>query len=134
MAKYKYHKDMTLPQVHRDYVFVFGSNISGIHGAGAALVAKKVFGAEQFVGVGKTGNSYAIPTKDKRIKVLPLNTIIKYIEQFKEFTHSQPNLKFWITRVGCGLAGYHDTQITSLFKGCNINCVFAQEWKPYLED
>jgi len=134
MAKYKYHKDMTLPQVHRDYVFVFGSNISGIHGAGAALVAKKVFGAEQFVGVGKTGNSYAIPTKDKRIKVLPLNTIIKYIEQFKEFTHSQPNLKFWITRVGCGLAGYHDTQIASLFKGCNTNCVFAQEWKPYLED
>jgi len=134
MANYKYHKDMTLPQVHRDYVFVFGSNLSGIHGIGAALVAKKVFGAEQFVGIGKTGNSYAIPTKDKRIKVLPLNTIIKYIEQFKEFTHSQPKLRFWVTRVGCGYAGYSDIQIADLFKGCNTNCVFAQEWKPYLED
>lgn len=131
--KYQYHKDGTLPENLSEYKFVFGSNTRGIHGKGAALVAKNKFGAEYGVGVGITGNSYAIPTKDHFLRTLPLEKIKHYINIFKDFTHNNPDLKFWVTSVGCGLAGYTAAQIAPYFKGCNTNCNFPHTWISYLE-
>ncbi len=131
---YSYHKDGTVPPVdEKDWVWVFGSNLSGIHGAGAAFLAKKVYEAQQGVGVGLTGQSYAIPTKDHRIRTMTLEEIRKYVNQFKDFSVSHPGMRFWVTRVGCGLARYNDSQIAPMFYGCGINCNFPESWKDYIE-
>ena len=131
--KYKYHRDGRLPAPEDGYIFVFGSNLGGLHGLGAALVAKRFFGAEQGVGKGLTGLSYAVATKDRFIRTLPLVDIRRNVNEFIEFTHSHPELKFFVTRLGCGLAGYRDTAIAPMFRGANSNCSFAEQWRPYLK-
>lgn len=124
----KFHKDNTYPA--KDEVFVFGSNLAGIHGAGAAAHALRL-GAEWGIGVGLQGMTYAIPTKDKDIKTMRLSDITPSIKEFVRYTKANPDMKFFVTRVGCGLAGFSDRQIAPLFKGA-INCSFAQEWEQYL--
>lgn len=131
--KFMYHKDGALPENLNEYIFVFGSNLRGIHGKGAALVARRMFGAELGVGIGYTGRSYAIPTKDRYIKTLPLSDIKKYVSMFCEFTHNKSDLKFWVTAVGCGLAGYSHKDIAHFFTECNTNCIFAESWTQYLK-
>lgn len=125
----EFHKDGTQPR--QGEIFVFGSNLAGVHGAGAAKQAVK-YGAMFGQGVGLQGLTYAIPTKDYDIKTLPIEKIIPYIEQFKKFTLEYPQAKFFITRIGCGLAGYKDNQIAPLFSGCGSNCSFPVEWERYL--
>ena len=125
-----FHKDGTLP--HNGEMFVFGSNLSGIHGAGAAKVAKQKFGAELGLGFGLAGTSYAIPTKDEKINILPLSVIKIFVQEFVKATQEYKQIRWFVTRVGCGLAGYHDDQIAPMFKGA-INCSFAKEWQLYLE-
>lgn len=125
-----YHDDGTLP--HNSEIFVFGSNLSGIHGAGAAKIARDIFGAPYGAGMGLMGHSFAIPTKDQRVDTLPLSIISGFIDHFCWFTHVYPNSKFFVTRVGCGLAGYKDEQIAPMFKGAK-NCSFAKQWKDYVE-
>ena len=132
LRKYKYHKDGTLPENIKDFILVFGSNTRGAHGKGAALIAKDLFGAEYGVGIGLTGRSYAIPTKDRFIRTLPLLNIKHYIEAFKDFTFNRPDVNFWITGVGCGLAGYSASQIAPYFIGCNTNCNFPHTWIQFL--
>lgn len=103
-----------------DDFFVFGSNEAGIHGAGAALIASKKFGARFMQGSGVMGKCYAIPTKDWDIEVLPLDAIGHYVKRFiafakvKEFKSS----RFLVTPIGCGLAGYQPWQIAPLFREC----------------
>jgi len=109
-------------------VFVFGSNLAGRHGAGAALEAKTKWGAEYGVGIGRTGNSYAIPTKDSNLRTLPLNVINQYVNDFKEYAKLNPDIKFVVTRIGCGLAGYKDSDIAPMFKDCTSNCLLDSEW------
>jgi hypothetical protein len=109
-------------------VFVFGSNRAGIHGAGAALTAKKKYGARQEVGEGLQGSSYAIPTKDERIKTLPLDDVRKGVERFLAFARSRPDLTFFVTRIGCGLAGYRDEDIGPMFGGAPQNCELPDRW------
>lgn len=128
---FKYHHDRATPT--NGEIFVFGSNLAGIHGAGAAREAFMNFGAVKGNGIGLSDNSYAIPTKDKNIKTMPLYNIIPYIELFAKFTHDNPKMRFMVTRVGCGLAGYTDDVIAPMFKECNSNCSFADSWKPYLQ-
>lgn len=131
---YSYHKDGTVPPVdEKDWVWVFGSNLSGIHGAGAAFLAKKIYEAQQGVGVGLTGHSYAIPTKDYRIRTMTLEEIRKHVDQFKDFSVSHPEMRFWVTAVGCGLAGYRDADISVMFRGASANCNFPDRWRRYLE-
>mgnify|MGYP003524645524 FL=1 len=96
-------------------IFVFGSNESGIHGAGAALLAKNKFGAIQGKGFGLHGQSFAIPTKDINIRTLSLDEIQTYVYAFKGVVLSRPDLHFIITKIGCGLAGYTDNDIAPLF-------------------
>lgn len=118
----------------RNVVFVFGSNSAGIHGSGSALGAKLYFGALQFHGEGHVGRSYAIPTKNNKIKTLPLIAIEKNINTFLEYALNNPNLNFFITAVGCGRAGYHPEQIAPLFKEATSNCAFPFSWTKYFPD
>ena len=97
-------------------VFVFGSNEAGIHGAGAARLAYEKFGAILGQGHGWNYKSFAIPTKDKSIKTLPLEVIKVYIEAFEQFAAFNPELTFYVTEIGCGLAGYTPEDIAPLFK------------------
>lgn len=133
--KYQYHDDGTQP--HAGQVFVFGSNLAGFHGAGAARAARKFYGAVLGQGVGYAGSkpfhSYAIPTKDQDIITLPIGEIEHHVILFKAFANNYPDMQFFVSRVGCGLAGYRDSQIAPLFKGSPDNCSFAREWAPYLE-
>ena len=94
-------------------IFVFGSNLAGRHGAGAALAALKDHGAIYGRGEGLQGQSYAIPTKDRtpwpsKPKTLPLYVIAEYITEFLQFSQLHLELTFNLTRIGCGLAGYKD--------------------------
>jgi hypothetical protein len=128
---YKYHEDGSLPQ--NGEVFVFGSNLAGIHGAGAAFAAHKLFGAKWGMGIGHFENSYAIPTKDTKIETLPLQVIIGHIKDFVDYTNVWSVKEWFVTRVGCGLAGYEDYQIAPHFRGAK-NCTFAEQWRPYLDE
>ena len=113
-------------------IFVFGSNEAGWHGKGAALFALKNHGAKYGVGHGRTGDSYAIPTKDYHIKTLPLFDIEQYVDLFKTYANLNPDLTFNVTRIGCGLAGYRDCDIAPLFRGAPSNCILPDEWKEYV--
>lgn len=125
----KFHKDGSIPLLGE--IFVFGSNLAGIHGAGAAKAALQYYGAELGVGVGLTGKSYAIPTKTANFECIDLDNIRNHIGAFVQFTQNHPEYEFFVTRVGCGLAGNSNEDIAPMFKGA-INCSFPIEWKEYL--
>jgi len=110
-------------------IFVFGSNLSGAHGAGAAAHASKYHGAVHGQGIGLHGTSYAIPTKDYAIKTLSLGEIKWYVDEFILCAKSHPQHQFEVTRIGCGLAGYRDEQIAPLFKDAPENCRLPHGWR-----
>jgi len=97
-------------------VFVFGSNVMGIHGAGAAKMALNKFGAILGKGVGLYGESYAIPTKDRNVTTLPILLIKPYVDEFIKYAKFRHDLDFLVTEIGCGLAGYEPKDIAPLFK------------------
>lgn len=99
-------------------IFVFGSNESGIHGGGAAKTALELFGARFGVGFGLQGQSFAIPTKDWEIRTLPMHKIYFYICRFIKFAKLKLNLNFYVTKIGCGLAGYKPEDIAWMFEDC----------------
>ena len=93
-----------------DEVFVFGSNLAGMHGGGAAATAYRCFGAVWGQGVGLQGQSYAIPTMQGGVE-----TIKPYVDEFVAFAKSHPELRFLVTKIGCGIAGFRDEEIAPLF-------------------
>ena len=93
-----------------DEVFVFGSNLAGMHGGGAALFAARHFGAVMGQGVGLQGQSYAIPTMQGGVE-----TIKPYVDEFIAFAMAHPELFFYVTPIGCGIAGFRDEEIAPLF-------------------
>jgi hypothetical protein len=95
-------------------VFVFGSNEAGRHGAGAAKQALK-WGAKYSVGFGLQGHTLAIPTKDRNLKVLPIEAVKQYTLSFIDFAEKHQEFTFLVTEIGCGLAGYIPQQIGPLF-------------------
>lgn len=113
-------------------IFVFGSNLAGRHGAGAALEARHKWDAEYGVGRGRTGDAYAIPTKDAHLQTLPLMDIALEVVEFIRYARNNPDLPFLVTRIGCGLAGYTNEQIAPLFLGAPANCHFDKEWEEFL--
>lgn len=97
-------------------IFVFGSNLFGIHGKGAALTALKNHGAIIGQGVGLQGNSYAIPTKENPHRTLDLVAINKYVADFLNFAYWTTDNTYNVTNIGCGLAGYDSTHIAPMFR------------------
>lgn len=100
-----------IEELKADEIFVFGSNLAGMHGGGAAYVAFQKFGAVMGCGVGLRGQSYAIPTMQGGVE-----TIKPYVDEFITFAKSRPDLFFYVTRIGCGIAGFRDRDIAPLFK------------------
>lgn len=111
-------------------IFVFGSNLAGRHGKGAALYARRHRGAIYGRGSGPQGNSYAIPTKDARLATLPLATIAAYVAEFIDFARAHAELRFQLTPIGCGLAGYSAADIAPLFVRAPANVVMPDAFKP----
>ena len=114
-----------ISELKDDEVFVFGSNLAGAHGGGAARIAYEKFGAEWGVGVGLTGQSYAIPTMQGGVE-----TIKPYVDDFIEFAKAHQNLTFLVTRIGCGIAGFTDDEISPLFEKAHDvdNIVLPPGW------
>jgi hypothetical protein len=99
-------------------IFVFGSNLSGRHGKGAALLAKNKFGAIYGVAEGLQGQSYAIPTKNEQLKTLSLGIINDKVNTFINFAIKNKQYIFLVTAIGTGLAGYKFEDIAPMFKPC----------------
>ncbi len=117
-------------------VFVFGSNLQGRHGKGAALYAFHHRGAVWGKGEGHWGNSYALPTRtfttDGRIETLSLPVIHMCADTFVKYAAANPELQFQVTRLGCGLAGYHDYEIAPFFNGVPVNVILPSAWRHYV--
>ena len=106
-------------------IFVFGSNLRGMHGGGAAYVAYRRFGAIMGQGTGLQGQSYAIPTMQGGV-----DTIRPYVDEFISFAKEHPELTFLVTRIGCGIAGFTDADIAPLFSQAHDvpNIVLPEGW------
>lgn len=136
------HSYTRLKSLPKDHIFVFGSNESGYHGAGAARDAVTYFKAIYKQGIGHQGQAYALPTKGKMengyLATLSLERIDAYIKQF--FQELKPELTYVITEVGCGLAGYKVSQIAPLFYKHWIsfespnNMIFPNSFKQYFKE
>jgi len=106
-------------------IFVFGSNLQGMHGGGAAYTAHRKFGAVMGQGVGLQGQSYAIPTMQGGVE-----TIRPYVNEFIAFAKAHPELTFLVTRIGCGIAGFTDEEISPLFAEAHgvENIILPEGW------
>ena len=91
-------------------IFVFGSNLSGHHGGGAALLAMNKWGAIWGQGVGLQGQTYGIPTMQGGVE-----TIRPYVDEFIQFANKHPEMTFLVTEIGCGIAGFTPQEIAPLF-------------------
>lgn len=95
---------------------------------GAAKFARLYRGAKYGQGVGRQGNSYAIPTKDYQLRVLPLDEIEIYVARFINYAFSNRHLEFEVTKIGCSLAGYKEREIAPMFEWAPPNCYLPRGW------
>ena len=130
---YHYHDESIIKTLPEDTVFVFGSNMAGTHQGGAAKTAHLHFGATKGVGRGWAGQSFAIPTMNEHLQQMPLSQIQHYIDDFKIYTKNHPKMKYFITSVGCGVAGYKVEEIAPMFKGISRNVIFPASFRPFVE-
>lgn len=124
-------------------IFVFGSNELGLHGGGAARVAREQYGARYDrkggpgQGFGPQGDSFAIPTCAKPTgepnNEIELDRVKFYVDCFILYAEAHPELEFQVTQVGCGLAGWTKEQIAPLFERAPNNCLFDTDWKSFLD-
>ncbi len=139
----QFHVDGIVPCAGE--IWVFGSNLAGWHGAGAAKVAYEKFQARWGVGAGPTGNAYAIPTKmtaerfggkslvtGQELVTMPISGIKVYADAFIDYADALKYKTFFITRIGCGLAGYKDEDIGPLFYDAPDSCIFPAQWRDYV--
>ena len=109
-----YNREYTperITELKPNEIFVFGSNLAGAHGGGAARLAYNRFGAIWGQGVGLQGQSYAIPTMQGGVE-----TIKPYVDEFIRFAKQHSEYKFFVTRIGCGIAAFTPDEIAPLFK------------------
>lgn len=106
----KVYTPENITSLGEDEIFVFGSNLAGAHMGGAARVAREKFGAVMGQGVGLQGQSYAIPTMQGGVE-----TIRPYVDEFIELAREWDQTTFYVTRIGCGIAGFTDEEIAPLF-------------------
>ena len=114
-----------ITELQPNEIFVFGSNLKGMHGGGAAYFAYRKFGAIMGQGVGLQGQSYAIPTMQGGVE-----TIRPYVDEFIAFAKEHQDLTFLVTRIGCGIAGFTDEEISPLFEKAHDveNIVLPPGW------
>lgn len=122
-----------------DMVFVFGSNLSGFHGAGAAAHAHQKLGApwgkgEGYHDAGPKRKTYALPTKGVNITFMELRDVQVGVDTFMRFALATSDRKYQVTQVGCGLGGFRKENIAPLFKEAPINCFFDEAWEYILGD
>lgn len=120
-----------ISELKENEIFVFGSNLAGAHGGGAARLAYERFGAVWGLGTGLQGNSYAIPTMQGGVE-----TIKPYVDEFIRFAKENTYLTFLVTRIGCGIAGFRDEEIAPLFKEAIEveNVILPKEFVDSLEE
>ncbi len=123
-----------ITKLESNEIFVFGSNLAGRHGAGAALLALKKFGAISGQGYGLMGQSYGIATKDERIQTLSLDRIQVQVNKFLRFAENNSEKTFLVTQIGCGLAGYSPKDIAPLFKGFSSNVILPESFSKILNN
>lgn len=110
-------------------IFCFGSNLIGRHAAGAARDAMDFWGAEDGYGEGPVGESYAIPTCDEHLRPLSVERIAEFVNDFIDYTLAHPEQTFYVTRIGCGIAGYASEQIAPLFVDAPSNVQLPAGWR-----
>lgn len=118
-----------ITELSESEIFVFGSNLKGHHYGGAARIARNKFGAIHGQGIGIQGQSYAIPTMQGNI-----DTIRPYVDEFIKFAICHKEMKFLVTKIGCGIAGFKVSEIAPLFYDCiEIENVYLplEFWKTY---
>lgn len=125
---------MIITELKDNEIFVFGSNLAGRHGAGAAKQALQ-WGAKYGQGEGLQGRTYAIPTKDYYIRTLPLSVISFKVDRFLKFAREHQEFKFLVTEIGCGLAGYKVKDIAGMFEELypTGNVLLNKAFRDYLE-
>ena len=114
-----------ISELRENEIFVFGSNLAGAHGGGAAWLAYRRFGAVWGEGVGLHGRTYAIPTMQGGV-----DTVKPYVDDFSLFSKEHKELTFLVTRIGCGIAGFRNEEIAPLFKDaiCVENIILPKEF------
>lgn len=109
-------------------IFVFGSNFGGAHMGGAAELAKEKFGASEGTGEGFTGFCYAFPTLNTDFSKRSPKELQESSQRLYWIAKQNPHLKFLLTKVGCGIAGYEEEYMKSLFKNAPGNVVLPEDW------
>ena len=132
MGLIRYYPGFVL-HVQDNQIVVVGTNLAGIHGAGAAQQAYREFGLQWGVGEGPSGRCYALPTKDERIQTRSLKDIQHSVLRFMAYVIEHPELEFLLTPVGCGLAGYSPADIAPMFGLPPYNLVLPESFKPYVQ-
>lgn len=110
-------------------IFVFGSNVAGRHLGGAARDAARFWGAESGVGIGPTGEAYALPTMDENLEPLTLAEIGHHAREFLAYAATHTDQTFYVTPVGCGIAGFTETEIAPLFVDAPSNVQLPKGWR-----
>jgi hypothetical protein len=126
----------TIKGISMAEIFVFGSNLLGIHKRGAALHALQNHGAILGQGIGLQGTSYAIPTKETPARSLDLVQINKFVADFLNYAYYTPEHVYHVTQIGCGLAGWHPNQIAPMFKLVKwmTNVKITHEFANFIEN
>ncbi len=128
-----------LPDKH---IVVFGSNTEGWHGSGLARDCKRLYGAEQHYGVGRQGQCYAIPTRERdpnkpapALQTMSLDKIYEYVQDFIQYAKDHKELTFLVSPIGCGHAGYSPKQIALMFKNARYDWIkLPVEFNEILND
>lgn len=110
-------------------VYVYGANESYINASGTARIAREEYGAGMGRGWGLVGKSFGIPTKDWDINTLPLEDIAFYVKRFIAFAEARPKMIFYMTKIGCGLAGLKEEDIIPMFNNSPENVILPYGWE-----
>ena len=136
-----YHDKERIRKLPEDYILTVGTNSRGVHDTGSAKTAHRYFGAKYGQAFGLQGNSYGIPTRtyldrktnNSMFEDIPLKHIQSTVKLFFKDASLNPHLTFVLTRIGCGFAGYDDSQIAPLFNNPLSNMIVPKAWLPFIE-
>lgn len=109
-----------ISKLKQNEVFVFGSNKAGNHVGGAARVAVEKFGAIMGHGEGLQGQSYAIPTLDEQMDKVSTEELTRSVRRFADYTRYNTDKVFYVTKIGCGIAGFSVEEIVEVFKSVSF--------------